>query len=286
VNSKPLELIKRFFARIFRYLKSLADEYFHFRGNLLARGIAYSILVTIVPTLFLALYIGSLIFTRSPELQTSIQVYISSFLPITYSEEVMGMVHGFMSDGSWKNMGIVGIIMLFVTPSFLFASIERALSVVMRPPVKKNFAHRQGVYFLIPIVIMVLLFGVAFVSGWAHRLESLLNIPASVLFWTSKLPTIIIMALSLSAIYRLSYHHTINLKVLFPVSFGLAMIWQIFSSSASAIVAVTGKNQVMYGMMAGAMVLLLLAYIFSVLLITGGVIIGRESDKEKHLERK
>ncbi len=273
--------VREFLTVVFGYVKSIAAEYFHFRGNLLARGIAYSILVTIVPTLFVALYIGSLIFTHTPELQISIQEYISSFIPITYSEEVMGMVHRFMSDGSWKNMGIIGIVMLFITPSFLFGSIERALSVVMRPPVQKNFAHRQGVYFLIQVVIMVLLFGVAFISGWAHKVEAFFDVPSSILFWTSKLPTITIMALSLSAIYRLSYHRTINLKVLFPVSFGLASIWQIFSSSASAIVAVTGKNQVMYGMMAGAMVLLLLAYVFSVLLIAGGVIIGFESDKDK-----
>lgn len=267
--------------KVIRYLKDISDAFFHFRGSILARGIAYSILVTIVPTLFVALYVGSLIFTHNPQIQSSSQEFISQILPITYSEQVMGIVQDFMSAGSWKKMGIIGIVMLFITPSFLFAAIERTLSVVMLPPIQKKFAHRQISYFLIQIIIMALLFGVAFVSGWAAKLELLIPLPPFWSFISSKLPTIVIMSFSLAAIYRLSYHHTINLKVLYPVSIGLALIWQIFSSSASAIIVVTGRNQVMYGMMAGAIVLLALAYIFSVLLIVGGIIIGRESDKEE-----
>ena len=65
---KALEILRNAMRRTFIYVHCISKDYFLFRGTILARGIAFSILVTIVPTLFIALYIGSLIFIKSPEI--------------------------------------------------------------------------------------------------------------------------------------------------------------------------------------------------------------------------
>ncbi len=265
--------------RAVRYFHEITMIYFSNRGNLLARGIAYSLLVTIVPTLFLALYVGSVVFTNSPALQSTVDTQISQILPVTYAAQVMEMVYDFMSSGQWKSMGIIGISMLVITPSFLFAAIERALSMVMSPPVERRFVVRQLFYFLTQLLTMILLFGVAFVSVWVRKVGAYFDTPEFLLLLSSKGSTVFIMGITLAVIYRVSYHNSINRKVLYPISFLLAFIWQLFSSSGSAIVAVTSQNQVMYGVMAGAIILLLLAYIFAVLLLIGGVIIGKESKR-------
>lgn len=260
-----------------RYIHSISKAFFNYRGTLLARGIAFSILVTIVPTLFLALYVGSLIFNHSPAMQEMVHAQIAEILPITYSGQVMEMVHNYMAGGQWHSLGVTGIVMLFVTPHFLFASIERALSLVMNPPVERKFVVRQLFLFLNHMLIMIMLFGFAFVSVWIRKASDVWALPGALDFISSKTTTVIIMGFSLAAIYRVSYHHSINNRVLLTVSFVLAIIWQLFSGSGSAIVALTGRNHVMYGVMAGAIILLVLAYFFAVLLIMGGIVIGKES---------
>lgn len=265
------------FKSMIRYIHQVSQTYFSYRGNLLARGIAYSIIFTLIPALFLALYIGSILFNHSYNIQEVVYNQISQILPITQAPQVMGMVQDYMSGGQWHGMGITGIIMLFFTPHFLFAAIERALSLVMNPPEERKFIVRHLLYFLTQLLVMLLLFGFAFVSVWIREAGSFLEIPHALGLISSKTSTIVIMGLTLSAIYRISYHHTINNKVLFSMSFLLSLLWQLFSSSGSAIIAVTGKNQVMYGVMTGAIILLVLAYLFSVMLIVGGIIIGKES---------
>lgn len=260
-----------------KYFHAVSKIYFENRGNLLARGIAYSLLVTIVPSLFMAIYVATIFFNHSPSLQSMVNTQIAQVLPVTYAGQVMEMVNNFMASGQWKHMGILGLLLFLATPSFLFASIERALSLVMNPPVERKFVVRQMFYFSMHILVMVLLFTFAFVTVWVRELGEALALPGVLAFVSSKGSTITIMGLSLAAIYRISYHHSINNRVLFSISFLLSLVWQAFCSSGSAIVAVSGKNEVLYGVMAGAIVLLALAYIFSFLLIVGGIIIGKES---------
>ncbi len=108
-NQSPLAYTLRMIGgrmkKIFNYINEISCIYFNYRGNLLARGIAYSLLVTIVPSLFLALYACSHFFTKSTAIQDMVKSQIVDLLPSTYSAEVMGIGSILLGEGRSQSMG-------------------------------------------------------------------------------------------------------------------------------------------------------------------------------------
>ena len=263
-----------------KYVVEIIETFFAYRGNLLARGVAYAILVAIVPAIFVALYVATLVFNNSPTIQATIGNYIADMLPVTVSVSIMDQINEFMSSGQWKSMGVIGFGMLIITPTIVFSAIERALSFVMEPAEEKNIFIRQLFYFLIQFLVVALLIAVSFLSTLFSWFDTIVHIPNIIRTLLSKSSTTIVITFTLAAIYRLSYHRKIKRTILYPVSLIIAILWNFVSQSAFAIIALSGRNKFAFGLMASATVVMALAYIFSALIIIGGIVIAKESKKD------
>ena len=261
-----------------RNLKLILSIYNHKRGNLLARGIAYSMLLATIPFLLMAIYGASLLFRDTAALQGALNLWLHNLVPEATADMVIVRVSDLFMSSSWKRIGILGLIMLFFTPQILFASMESALSVVMMPRKRTNFIVRQILYFLMQIFVVSLFFLFSIFSLWVNTTLSFTSVPPIVFILSSKIISLFIVWFSLIAIYSMVSGYKLHKKTLISVSFVIAFIWLIFNFIGSIIVTTSGRSEVIYGLLAGFVVLMFWAYIFSALLLLGGIVIAGRSE--------
>ena len=261
-----------------------SKTFFEQNGVLMARGIAFSLLVTAIPVLFISLYIASAILADTTIINTVFQRYLNDFLPAQYSEVLFSQTIAIIQSESWRNIGVVGMIIMVITPQSLFSSIEVALKRVMDPPHNRTFMVRQIALIISHFSIILIIFSFAFLTMTLSALpdklitslpSSLSGLQVAIELLSSKGVILVILTLIFASIYRMSYHHALKKRFLFGVSFVLAIIWQILNALGTQIIGASGRREVMYGIMAGAVVLMMWAYLFSVILIIGGIIIAQ-----------
>ncbi len=259
-------------------IKRVLSIYFAKKGNLLARGIAYSMLITAIPFLLLSIYAASLIFQDTAALQGALNLWIHDLIPEASADMVIMRVSEILQDSRWKKVGATGLVLMFIAPQILFASIESALSVVMMPRKRHHFMIRQVLYILMHIFVVSLFFLFSIFSLWFNTALGSTQMPTVVYLFSSKVTSLLIVWLSLMAIYRMSIHRKINFGIVAKVSLVISLVWMFFNFFGSILITTSGRNELIFGILAGFILLMVWAYLFAALLLLGGIVISGKSD--------
>lgn len=265
----------------FKELQDISRIYFRKNGTVLAKGIAYSFLVTSIPLLFIALYISSLFFNDPVEIQNLLTSRLSEIIPIPLAELIIEQVSKIALSKSWLKIGIAGFIGLFLVPRTLFASLDNSLRAVMDSPKGRNLLKRQLLYLALVLFAVAIFFFASYIHLIIKTVLNFIDLPTFMIILGSKTLSTILICIALMVIYRVCYHSSLNKKVLISVSLSIALLWQAINFIGASLITVSGKNEFIYGVLAGGVVFLFWAYIFAVLLLLGGVVIARENRKRE-----
>jgi len=262
---------------IYRYISEILQIYSIKRGTILAKGIAYSFLITSIPLLFIAFYISTVFFSPTEEFQLLIRSRLAEIIPNQVAEYIVTYFFDMFHDRSWLKIGTIGIISLFIIPRGLFSSLENSLVTVMDSPNRRPILRRQFLYFLLIIVAICLFFFASYIYIVIKTLFAITQVPSRYYFLGSKVVSTFFISIALILIYRICYHETLKIPILMGVSFTVALIWQIINFLGASLITVSGKNELVYGVFASGFVFLVWAYIFAILLLLGGIIIARHN---------
>lgn len=274
--------------RIFNLLKSvpilkeihdISRIYSRKNGTVLAKGIAYSFLIASIPLLFIALYISLLVFSDASEMQDMLLNRLSEIIPMQLAELIIKQVSEIALNKSWLKIGIIGFAGLFLVPRTLFASLENSLITVMDSPKRRNLIKRQLLYLILIIFAVTLFFTASYIHLIIKTILNFITLPFPIVVLGSKTLSTLLICFALIVIYRVCYHSSIKRVALVTVSLSIAFIWQVINFLGASIITISGKKEVVYGLLAGGVIFLFWAYIFAVLLLMGGIIIARQSRK-------
>jgi uncharacterized BrkB/YihY/UPF0761 family membrane protein len=91
--------------------------------------------------------------------------------------------------------------------------------------------------------------------------------------------TVVVSGVIFYGVYRIVYRQSLNRPVAIGVCFILSLLWKLFGRAGKELIVQSGRQKMMYGVLAGAVLLLLWLQIFANLIIFDGIIIARHSGK-------
>lgn len=264
-----------------RYVHEIAHEYITLHGNLLAKGIAFSFLLTFFPIVMIAIWLLSIIVADGSILETEILATLLDITPQVATEYLQERIQNIASHKLWGKVGITGVVILFWAPNTLFTSIEQALFKIMKTEERRPFLIRKIYSFTLHLVIILIIILFSFISMMLNSIGIFTDLPPYLLFISSKGVSTLVIWTSLMLIYWICYHGKIRKRALVITSFCIAILWQILNSIGSSIITLSGKNEAFYGILAGVAVVMTWAFLFSAFLLIGGQVIARHSQPIK-----
>ncbi len=261
-----------------RETRAVLNLYNNAHGPLLARAIAFNLIVTAVPFIVIFFWLGAEFMENSKPLRRMLTDQISLLLPHDAAEILVKQIsRGNGESFSINGLGVVGIITLFWLPLSLFNSIQVALGEVNGFHETRPFFVRQLAGTFIQISMIVLLFASTSLSIGAKTLfghYAFLNAAFSFVLSTA------IVFITLTTIYRFSCRGVI-FKEAARVAAIVSILWLIVNRVAGFFVSKSGSYDFTYGILAGVVVLLTCSYFFASLLLLGGITAVRRSGRKK-----
>ncbi len=245
----------------------------------MAKGIAFSMLFTFVPILMVALWIFSEFLADATALRIAVLNHLLDIVPPAAESFVADRMEAIVVSRAWQQVGIAGVVMLFWAPGSLFAAIEQSLYTIMQTTERRGFWFRHLIYFTLHFLIITIMLLFTLLGLMIDTLIPDQYMPPHLAVAASWLVSLLIVWGSLVAVYRMSFHGRIRLRAIVWTSLGISLLWQGLNSVGSSIIAGTGRNELFYGILAGVAVVMLWAFLFAQMLLLGGIIIARKSQK-------
>ena len=133
------------------------------RGPLLARGVAFSCIVGSIPLLVLFFYSASTIVTIVPQFRSAMDIRLDELLPGEIARIIQEQALQIASH-SWTEVGIVTLIIFLFISQGVFASIEGALSIIMRCPQERHLWLDNIMYAILTILALMLFFCASYLT--------------------------------------------------------------------------------------------------------------------------
>lgn len=141
------------------------------QGLLLSGAVAYYTLLSIVPMLTLILVALSQV-KEPAELLATLREYLVMITP-GQAEAIIGQISVFLQN--WKVVGVAGVVMLLFFSSFAFTALENAMSVIFFHRVairRRHFFVSAIIPYLYILFLALGLLIVSIVSGGLHSMHS------------------------------------------------------------------------------------------------------------------
>ena len=257
------------------------------QGLLLSGAVAYYTLLSIVPMLTLILVALSQI-KESSELLATLREYLVMMTP-GQAEAVIEQISVFLQN--WKVVGVTGFVMLLFFSSFAFTALENAMSVIFfhRVAIKRrHFMISAIIPYLYILFLAVGLLIVSIVSGGLHDLHSK-SVSLLGQNWSlSNLETLLIYLLGIGGeILLLTSLYLVmpvgKLAIRHAVIGGVtaAILWEITRHILIWCFSTLSLVNVVYGVFATAIVILLSLEAATIIMLLGAQVIAEYERLEK-----
>ena len=263
---------------IVKYLREILETYWSKRGPLLARGISYSLLIGSLPIIFITIAVSSAIYNLLPSMQEAVHARIEVFMPSSIGNLLIARIEGVARD--WAGLGLIGLAIMLYTARGMFDDLESGLSWVMDMTRRRSTIRHQLFTLLLTLLSVVLFVEAALGDLLLTETLRALHVPSLLSEVAFKGVSVVVLGAILYGLYRLVYRQTLNKPVALGVCFSLSLLWKLFGYAGKALIVQSGQREMMYGVLAGAVLLLFWLQIFSNLIIFGGIVIARHSGKK------
>lgn len=150
-------------ALIWYYIKNIAIKTVKDDALFLASGVAFSILICIIPLILVVFSIVGFTLNTSNELWSNVVVYLQSVIPV-FSESIISSTRTLIRDRAL--IGIIGLVMTAFTATRLFAVLRTVLDTVFEVEHVRGLVHGKlfdfTILFTIGTAMAIINIGVTF----------------------------------------------------------------------------------------------------------------------------
>ena len=258
--------------------------------NLWASGIAFNVLLCIVPALLCLLYILGIWLERDSALDT-ISIQLQTFIPdLAYREMIMNILHKQMEIivRTKRIAGFTGIVGSFWAGSVLFASARTALNMIYGFPHSRSFFIQR-----VKDLIMVVAFGMlALTAAGFAPLSSIIvhndHVVISPIFYRlmSGLAPIMISTMTSFILFVLLYRFLANKTAPFISTIAGAgtatVLWEVAKALFDIYLARFASFGIVYGTYAFIVATALWIYFSALIFILGGIVTSIHWRRSRH----
>lgn len=274
---KNLRLAKWGGETVFSKLRLFLDALKRFDEDhcfLLAAGIAFTLLLCIIPLLLLVLaFIGTYLFSDQ-EVLNHISDSLGNMFPAldpNISESILNIVQ------NRRIVGMVGIGGLLWTSTWVFSSLGSALNIVFRIEKGRSLLRGKAVDFLILFMAGTLLLVSMALSSVITLFQGyLIRLPVDIGFiFQPILKYLIPFALTFGMfflIYKVGPNKNIDSGIALRATFVASILWEVAKQLFGWYIVHLGRFSVLYGSLATLAIFLFWIYYTSAIFLLGGEI--------------
>jgi membrane protein len=268
--------IKILIKKIFLYFIKLYKKIIEDRCQIFASSIAFYSILSIFPALLIFFSLSGMVINKF-SLQSNILVFVEERIPIVYDFVYTNIIN---IVNHRTSLGIIGFLILFITSSYVFDSIQVALNKIFMTETQRKF-WKQKIYGFLIMFLIFLMIVITFSLSTSlfylsNTLIDVLNIEKSLSTELLKSLSIVIGILFNFLIFILIYYFGINKKI---------NLRQIYRGAIIAAVGLEGAKhlfifyierfanyQLTYGSVGSVIAFLSWVYISSMILLLGAEI--------------
>jgi membrane protein len=281
-----------FFKNIYKYLKDLIKKYSKDGSTILASSIAFYSILSIFPALLILISMSGIIIDRF-DIQADILAFVEERIPIIYgfvNDNITGIIE------NRTGIGITGFILLFLSSTYVFDSIQFAFNRIFNIETARQFWKRKLYGFFIMLMIFIIIVITLGVSAGLFYLSNqvidLLNMGRSISSWLLQLVSVIMGIFFNFLVFGLIYYYGTNKKVdlrqLYPGALMAAVVWEGVKHIFMIYLDRFANYQMTYGSIGSVIAFLFWVYISGMILLMGAEIITlriRNQQKDPEVKR-
>ena len=263
--------------RLFRFLRRVVSAFFENKGLLLAGGVGYNILLSVLPFLAVAVTVLSYFIDEERILQVA-AVEVEALLP-TYSHQVMQAVRAFLY--SREVVGVVGGVVLVVFSTLAFRMVEEAISVIFRRhgaarERRRSFWFSTMIHYVSLVALTVALLCVTLVQtlGETFLLEAVSTVVVQLVGFFS-------LFVLFTATYKVMPVVIVSLRRCAIGGLAAAILWKAVGGLLAYYFQNMSLVDVVYGSLATVVILLLTLEVGAIIVLLGAQVIA-ELERSAH----
>jgi uncharacterized BrkB/YihY/UPF0761 family membrane protein len=260
------------FLRFLAFTRSVLAEYARNHGQILAKGLGFSLLLGLIPLILLLVIVGRQ-FIDMGELEQMAET-ILYFLPETARQTLVDQIARFGQNGGEIPIITFGIFAIVIYN--LFGDLKRVIGTFLP---RHERPHPFG--GLIPLVLLggftVLFYALSALLTASNYLTNILDLPPTGVFWAARALATILFAAILLALFYLFAGYRLRFGRTLSVSLAAGVVWNLISTAGSVVVRSAGTRFLLYGAIAGAVVVLVYMRLLAELIIFTSILAGKLS---------
>ncbi len=239
----------------------------------MAAGLAFHLLLGLIPFLFITTAAAGFFFQNQPISESNLYDTLLGLLPPGAGEAVLGNITSLVQ--SWEGFGVLGLVSLFFVAAGLFESLEWSINGAMGSRRKVGFLHRR-LLTLAYVMGAMLFFSVAAVGDYAFQLllaapglqelTSVIHIPRRAFSTGSFTVFLLILYLSIPA-------RRPQLLRAVIVAIGVAAGWALLQKLGATVTVYISRRHAVYGALAGGALFLTWMYLLALFILLGALIL-------------
>jgi membrane protein len=266
--------------RLLRFAGRVLGSFLRNRGILLAGGVGYNVLLSLVP--FLTLAVGGLtVFFDEARILDMLRSELTELVP-QHADTILETAQTFLGNQATANVVSVALLLFF--SSIAFRMMEEAVAAIFHTPIES--ARRSlWVSAVLPYVFMLLLMiALLAMTLLTYSLDALgersvrvFAVDRSLAFaveWLLRLANFVGLALLFAAIYRVVPVVRISLRRALVGGLSAAVLWRLVARFMVYFFTNISMVNVIYGSLATVIVVLLYLEIAFIILLLGAQLIA------------
>lgn len=259
---------------IARTARRYYGTYMKRQGPLLARGIAFSLLLGSTPLLMLSAAAASIMYRFVPAIQTGTHVRLRDYFPPQVADPLIG--HLEQVAAHWVSFGVVGVLLLALVAKSVFDSIGGGLHLISGGARSMSAVWRHAwssVLTLLAVTLTVLVSLDDPVVGTIARVLPVLK--GTFLYLAgSRLISVALLAGMLFVLYAVFEGLRGRLRRGMVVALAVSLLWHGLGAAGVAFVGMAARYNVLYGVFGATVLFMVWLQVFATLLLSGGMVIA------------
>lgn len=244
------------------------SRYDNHNGPLLAKGLAFSLLIGAVPLLFFVVSLRG--YLGNPKIQEFIATQLLAFLPQNLRFEFLRQITDLSSR--WQTLPSVTVVIFVLTSFNLFDNLERVMSTMLAAG-RRRFWLGRAISFLLMVGFIVISYAAALVSSVARIAAEYVTSRPTLLFASAKVVSGLLTAFLLTGLYYLFARRKLRFGPTFAVALVCAVIWNLVGFAGGWVVRRAGARFVIYGAItSGVIVLVFLRLLAEIIVVSSSVV--------------
>ena len=209
-------------------------------GPLLARGLAFSLLLGAVPLLFFAVSLKG--YLGNPRIQEFIAGQLLEFLPSSIRADFMVQLTE-LSE-SWGGLPWITVVVFLITSFNLFENLERAMSTMLGAD-RRQFWRGRAVSFLLLAGCIVLFYAAALLASVSRVVAQLITSRPTLISASARVVSGLVTAGLLTALYYLFSRRRLRFLPTFGIAVGCAVVWNMVGLVGGVVIRQAGAGFVL-----------------------------------------